>query len=141
MVGAVVLLGAPPGHDDDGALLDDDRRRASVAALADSDGDAPVAIVQPKLPPLEAAEQALQNALKHGRASTAHIRVSVSDGTPTTLLVTADSTAPARDRVAGNVTAIINAWPDDVGGTWSLDADESGGSSSRATIGDDARSE
>jgi signal transduction histidine kinase len=87
------------------------------------------------------SEQALQNALKHGRASTAHIRVSVSDGTPTTLLVTADGTAPARDRVAGNVTAIINAWLDDVGGTWSLDADESGGSSFRATIGDDARSE
>ena len=84
------------------------------------------------------SEQALQNALKHGGASTAHIRVSVPDGTPATLLVTADGTAPARDRVAGNGTAIINAWLGDVGGTWALDAAEGGGSRFRATIGDDA---
>ena len=60
------------------------------------------------------------------------------DGTPATLLVTADGTAPARDRVAGNGTAIINAWLGDVGGTWALETAEGGGSRFRATIGDDA---
>ena len=87
------------------------------------------------------AEQALQNALKHGRATHSRVMVTMPEGNQVTLLITADGLPPAGTGTTGNGTAIINAWLGDVGGTWSLDAGDDGGSRFWATIGDDARSE
>jgi len=81
------------------------------------------------------AEQALQNALKHGHASWARVVLNLRDRPQLELIVEADGDAPARNRVAGNGTAIINAWLDDVGGTWSLETGADGGSRFSAVIG------
>jgi hypothetical protein len=67
--------------------------------------------------------------------------VTMPEGNQVTLLITADGLPPAGTGTTGNGTAIINAWLGDVGGTWSLDAGDDGGSRFWATIGDDARSE
>jgi signal transduction histidine kinase len=79
-------------------------------------------------------EQALQNALKHGGAGWAHVAIEMPAEHHVALTVEADGAAPSSTRVAGNGTAIINAWLGDVGGTWSLDAGEAGGSRFRAAI-------
>jgi glucose-6-phosphate-specific signal transduction histidine kinase len=81
------------------------------------------------------AEQALQNALKHGHASWARVVLNLRDRPQLELIVEADGDAPARNRVAGNGTAIINAWLDDVGGQWGLLPADGGGSRFRATLG------
>lgn len=81
------------------------------------------------------AEQALQNALKHGQAAMASVKVSVVTDGATQLLVEADGLAPPDDRVPGDGAAITNAWLDDVGGGWSLGAGERGGSCFCAVIG------
>lgn len=80
-------------------------------------------------------EQALQNALKHGTATRALVAVGLSEEERTLLSVEADGAEPASVRLAGNGTAIINAWLDDVGGSWSLDPGSAGGSSFRAALG------
>ena len=80
-------------------------------------------------------EQALQNALKHGNAKQARVGVELADGAAVQLTIAADGTPPDRGAAPGNGTAIINAWLDDVGGTWSLDAGGADGSRFRATIG------
>ena len=80
------------------------------------------------------AEQALQNALKHGRAQTARIDVALV-GTGASIVVTADGSPPVELPVAGEGTAIVNAWVDDLSGTWSLAAGADGGSVFTAVIG------
>ena len=80
------------------------------------------------------AEQALQNALKHGRAQTARIDVALV-GTGASIVVTADGSPPVELPVAGEGTAIVNAWVDDLSGTWSLVAGTGGGSVFTAVIG------
>lgn len=79
-------------------------------------------------------EQALQNALKHGGAAGAHVGVSVPSAHEAVVVVEADGAPPARERMAGNGTAIINAWLDDIGGSWSLDSAGDGGSCFRASL-------
>lgn len=81
------------------------------------------------------AEQALQNALKHGHASRARVVLSLAGRTGAQLVVEADGTAPSAQRIPGYGTAIVNAWLDDVGGQWTLTAREGGGSRFRAEIG------
>lgn len=81
------------------------------------------------------AEQALQNALKHGHGSRARVVLNLRDRPHPELVVESDGDAPASGRVAGNGTAIINAWLDDVGGRWSLEAGADGGSRFSAVIG------
>ena len=80
------------------------------------------------------AEQALQNALKHGRAQTARIDVALV-GTGASIVVTADGSPPVESPVAGEGTAIVNAWVDDLSGSWSLAAGAGGGSVFTAVIG------
>jgi hypothetical protein len=80
-------------------------------------------------------EQVLQNALKHGNAKQARIGVELADGAAVQLTIAADGTSPERGASAGNGTAIINAWLDDVGGQWSLTPSDDGGSRFRATVG------
>jgi glucose-6-phosphate-specific signal transduction histidine kinase len=79
-------------------------------------------------------EQALQNALKHGHATWARVALNLRDQPLLELIVEADGDAPSATRVAGNGTAIINAWLDDVGGNWSLAAGVASGSVFRASI-------
>jgi signal transduction histidine kinase len=80
------------------------------------------------------AEQALQNALKHGRAQAARIEVALV-GSGASIVVTADGGSPVAAPVAGEGTAIVNAWVDDLGGSWSLVAGTEGGSVFAAVIG------
>jgi signal transduction histidine kinase len=82
-------------------------------------------------------EQTLQNALKHGRAVNARLDLRSTDGDVIHLTVTADGVAPLPEpqRHKGDGTAIINAWFDEVGGDWALDAGTDGGSVFRATVG------
>lgn len=65
-------------------------------------------------------EQALLNAAVHGKAATC--RVTVETSPPTGLIVTVsnDGAALPRDRAAGAGTAVIGAWVERCGGTWSL---------------------
>jgi len=80
------------------------------------------------------AEQALLNALKHGRAS--HVRMVlglVGDGS-VRLVVLARGAQPTRSAGAGTGTATINAWLDVVGGSWSIEP-TSDGSAMTAVVG------
>lgn len=81
------------------------------------------------------AEQALQNALKHGRATHARAVLTLTGTAGVKLVVEADGIAPSTQRIPGYGTAIINAWLDDVGGQWSLTPNEGGGSRFSAEIG------
>jgi signal transduction histidine kinase len=73
-------------------------------------------------------EQALQNALKHGQATQVDASVVMRDTQTVVLTLEADGAAPLAGSVPGDGTAIINAWLDDVGGTWTLTAGMGGGS-------------
>lgn len=81
------------------------------------------------------AEQALQNALKHGRATRAVVGLHTTGPLAVELEVVADGAAPPAQPQPGEGTRLIEAWLAEVGGTWSLAATPGGGSRFAATIG------
>ena len=80
------------------------------------------------------AEQGLQNALKHGEARTARVEVDC-DGGVVVVRVTDDGRGPTPGAVSGTGSAVISAWVDDLGGSWSLTATVDGGAALEARIG------
>jgi two-component system sensor histidine kinase UhpB len=79
-------------------------------------------------------EQGLQNALKHGRATKATVRVGSTDGA-VRLRILADGDEPPINGRAGTGVAIVNAWLDDLGGEWTLVPHALGGSVFDVRIG------
>lgn len=80
------------------------------------------------------AEQGLQNALKHGAARRARIEVDCDDRVAVVRVVDdGRGVAPVAESGAGS--AVISAWVDDLGGSWSLTAAVGGGAVLEARIG------
>jgi signal transduction histidine kinase len=81
------------------------------------------------------AEQALLNALKHGRSTRARVELTIVGPEATRMVITTDGASPAPDADAGTGTATINAWIDAVGGSWSLGSRPDGGSVMDVVVG------
>ena len=81
------------------------------------------------------AEQALLNALKHGRATQVSVELMIVGPEATRMMITTDGASPAPDAEAGTGTATINAWIDAVGGSWSLEPGPNGGSVMDVVVG------
>ena len=81
------------------------------------------------------AEQALQNALKHGRAEHAWLSLTAAPDGACVLVIDADGETPVAEPVPGEGTRVIEAWMAEVGGTWELVARPGGGSRFSARFG------
>lgn len=80
-------------------------------------------------------EQALQNALKHGAATRAIVRLERVEGGQLRVEVIADGASPPGDPEPGDGMRIIDSWIATAGGRWTLEAAPDGGSRVVAVIG------
>ncbi len=80
-------------------------------------------------------EQALQNALKHGRATHARVSLRAAGPAAVRLVIDSDGTGPSESPEPGEGTRVIEAWLGEVGGSWELGPAPDGGARFAATIG------